>query len=441
MLTGVISLDDGTFLAAGMRAAYTEDGTGVTCPAIALLRMEENGDTIYLRNLPLYAHQSTIRICRLSTGAVYVAGVHILPAGGGEYMVLGKVNPYDGSVYWFHNLPGAGSFGNAPNTNCLTEGPNHTLLIAGDFVEAGSSATAIGFVACYDTNGTQIWARDIHEHPTFTLCNYVEQTSHGTVIVSGTAGSRIWAAELTADSGREIRRSTFYQTQGLSYLDYQLAWVAQAPNGRFLVGGTTNQYRGYLGLHQGWAGSKIWGGESGRTINIRRVNDDGSMVFLNETGSTSHLNRIRADSSVIWSIPNPMPIGSEGTKFYSYAPLSDSSAIGVGVVAYNDSTNWDWFVGRITNMGIPYNPALVTSTTKPGPATPHPYPNPCRQSLGFAGLQGKARVVIHDAQGRPCLQQDLPPGRMLNVSPLAPGLYQYGLESAGRPYRGRIVKE
>ena len=428
ILTSVVSLDDGTVLAAG-GSAFSH--------GISLLRLTEDGDTVYLRGLPIsQGYHSSIRLCRFATGEVYVAN------NTPRAMVLAKVDPYYGTLIWSRNLPViTGPPAELPNVNHITEGPHHTILLASDCADPLGHATSIGYVACYDSNGTLIWGNEMREHPDFTLCNHVEQTPRGTVLVSGTAGSRIWAAELTADSGRELRRATFYQSQGLIYFDYQMAWVSQAPNDRYLVGGTTSQYRGYLGLHQGWAGPKIWGGESLRNIDVRVVNQDGSIVFLNEQSTASRINRIRADSSLVWSIPNPSPVGSIGTKFDAYASLPDSSAIGVGVVAYSDSTDQDWYVSRISNFGIPYNPALATAAAKPAPAAPHPYPNPCRQSLGFAGLQGKAELTLHDMQGRPAGQKDLAPGQMADLSALPPGLYHYRLQSAGRSHRGRIVKE
>ncbi|MEJ1929168.1 T9SS type A sorting domain-containing protein [Nostoc sp. NIES-2111] len=430
-LTDAVSLEDGTVLAAGS-AGFS--------PGIALLRLTEDGDTIYMRGLPLTrGAYYTIRICRLKNGMVFVAVLS--PARGG---LLGRISPDDGTLIWSLSIPGVGPLSYAPTIYDLSEGPNNTILVAASTADPLGQASNIGYLGCFDTLGIPKWVKEIREHPTNTFCNHVEQTPEGNVFVSGMAGSRIWGAELTADSGREIRRATFYQSSNLIYFDNQNAWAFQAPGQRYLVSGmirsTTPSY--YLGLHQGWAGPKIWGGEK-QQGNTRKpvVNSDGSIVYVNEWSTASRMIRLRADSTIRWSIPKPRPTGSNGTAFYAYASLEDSSAIGVGIIAYPDSTDWDWYAARITNMGIPYDPSPVVSVVKSLEVRPYVYPTPCAGSLGFSGLRSPAKLELVDMQGRTVLITDVAPEQMADVSALVPGLYQYRVSCAGRVYSGRVMKE
>ncbi|MEJ1929167.1 T9SS type A sorting domain-containing protein [Nostoc sp. NIES-2111] len=430
-LRALVSLEDGTFLAVGV-AKYT--------PSVAIVRFTDQGDTLYARGLPLdIPYPETIQLCRMRCGKVYMAVLRHDPPGDG---ILAEIDIGDGSILWSRGLPGVGPLPYPVAPRALCEGPNKTLLLAGDGDDPLGQAATIGYVGCLDTLGNPIWSKEIREHPSYTMCNHIEQTADGKVFVSGMAGSRIWAAELTADSGRELRRATFYQSLSLSYFDFQNAWVLQAPEGRYIVAGMirANPYRYYLGLHQAWAGQKIWGSERVGGIVLPRINEDGSIIH-HQQSTPSYLTRIRADSSIVWRSQLNNPFGSFGAAFLSYATVQDSSAIGVGVVYFRDSTDQDWYVARITNMGIPYDPSPVVSAAKQVEMKPYAYPTPCRESLGFSGLRSSAKLELVDMQGRMVLTTEIRSERMVDVSALVPGLYQYRLTSSGRVYSGRIMKE
>lgn len=425
-LTDIVSLNDGTYLAVG--------GGGFS--GIGLLRFNDDGDTIYLRQLPMSrGYYTSIRLCRMKDGKVYVVNANP------RKMVLGKIDPEFGVLEWSLNLPGVGPPDYAPNTNDFTEGPGSTLLIAGDCVDPLGQATSIGYIGCFDTLGLLKWTREIREHPTFTLCNHIDQTPEGRILVSGTAGSRIWAGEFSGDSGREIRRATFYQSPSLILFDYANSWVLQAPNDQYIVSGITRNNRSYIGMHEGWAGPKVWGFERPGVIRAAQVNSDGGIITFRTSSPNFILSRIRVDSTTYWTMRLALVPGQINTIPLAYAPVADSSSIIVGYSYFQDSTAQDWYVARITNMGIPYDPSTVVSA-KPGiTVKPYAYPTPCRESLGFSGLRSPSELELVDIQGRVVLTTEIWPERMVDVSALVPGLYQYRLSSAGRVYSGRVMKE
>lgn len=423
ILTGMVSLEDGTYLGLGFCDFPKHLG---------IVRITEYGDTIYSRSLaPMSSgHYTSNRLGRISTGYVYVAANNF----------LGCINPNDGSLIWYLRYLGVGPFNAIPNVNEITEGPNGTILLTGDCLDPVGNATSVGYVACYTNWGAPLWYKVLREHPDFTLCNHAELTPQGNILVSGTAGSRIWAVELQPN-GDEIRRTTFYQSRSLRYFYYDLSWISQAPGDRYIVSGSIGLRSFYFGMHQGWGGPKIWGGEkSGGPVGRPVVNNDGSVLCGQYTNNTTRYYRLRADSTIRWSIPYPVPAGSRGAYFTLYAPAYDSSAIVAGAVSH-DTTGADWYIAQISNAGVPYKPYTFVGTKPEVTSTLYTYPSPCRDRLGFSGLTQEGVLELFDAQGKRCLQKKYVPSQDVDLSILPSGLYQYGLRSAGKFYRGRIVKE
>ncbi len=327
--------------------------------------------------------------------------------------------------------------------SCLAEGPNGTLILAGKAPDPNGAFGNLGYLACYDTLGVLQWDTIIREHPTNTFCHHVEMTRDGNILVSGTAGSRIFAAEY-AEDGFEIRRATFYQSTGRINFDYNpTVSVRQAPGDRYVVSGNTLQFASYLGLHQGWAGPKVWGGETPLCLRFApQVNMDGSATFFEQTTTANRIHRLGADSSMRWTRELPMTAGQLGIALAAFAPLPDSSAIVVGTATYQDSTGNDWYAARITGMGIAYRPWQPATATKAkaGQPVPRPYPNPCSSSLHFAGLAAPVRLELFGTDGRLHLSQAVALGQAVDLSALVPGMYGYRLTTQGKVWRGRVVK-
>ena len=432
MFTDAVTLSDGSVLAAGfMRLS----------PDIMLVRFTAWGDTLYRRRIAMSRGTFySIRLCHTGEGKVYAA---VFVPGGFGYVLLGRIEPENGTLQWTRQVPGLGPQGFGFNTNRFVEGPAHTLVLAGSASDPLGQAANVGYLACYDTLGVLQWDTVIREHPTNTFCHHVEMTREGNILVSGTAGSRIWAAEYAQD-GFEIRRATFYQSQGRINFDYNpTVSVRQAPGDRYVVSGNTLQYASYLGLHQGWAGPRIWGGEQAVTIlqRLRVYSDTGiSYLRINTAGYT--FIKLQADSSQGWIRPFPLGPGQEGMDVNWLASLPDSSAIFVGSQSFRGSAQSDWYAARIANMGVPYRPwqPTVATQAKASLPVPRPYPSPCSNTLRFARLAGPGHVRHYGTDGRLHLSQTVAPGQSLDVSALPPGVYGYVLQGAGKAWLGRVVK-
>ena len=436
VLTDAVTLEDQSVLAIGASSRVS---------GACLFRFTSNGDTLYRSALPSLSASGLAlyspRICRLSSGAYFATGR--TRGIGDDTTTLVRIDPENGQELAAFSLQGVGPGGWPANVNRLIEGPNGTLVLAADCADSFGQAVSVGYLACYDTLGVLQWDTIIREHPRSTYCHHVEMTRDGNILVSGTAGSRIWAAEYAHD-GFEIRRATFSQSQGRINFDYNpTVSVRQAPGNRYVVSGNTQQFASYLGLHQGWGGPRLWGGETRLCLRFApQVNQDGSVAYFEQTTTTNRLARLRTDSTLAWRQTLPLQAMQEGLNLYAFAALADSSAIAVGSAVFADSTSNDWYAARITNMGIPYRPwqPTVATRAKASQPAPKPYPSPCSNTLRFAGLAGPCHVRLYGTDGRLHLEQTLAPGQTVDVAALPAGVYGYVLQGAGKVWRGRVVK-
>ncbi len=438
-LSDVVSLEDGTVLAIGI-----SEGTTLAM----LLRLTIYGDTLYKVRTPIIGpYIQKYSLCRLATGQVYAAAVSSIPGGGARTRLV-RIQPEDGTILWYSDFIGVGLYRQAFSVNKMIEGPNGTLVATGRCDNPRGGWGNFGYLVCFDTLGVTQWDTVIREHPSNTFCHHVEMTRDGNILVSGTAGSRIFAAEYAQD-GFEIRRATFYQSASRINFDYNpTVSVRQAPGDRYLVSGNilSSPITQYIGLHQGWAGPKVWGGERRFPrlpfFSGPQVNTDGSITYFQGTSTQVQMQRLRADSSLFWLMTIPPAAGQTTADLTAYASLADSSAVCVGYAGFVDSTAEDWYAARITGMGIPYRPWQPTTATKTKASqpTPRPYPNPCTGTLYFAGLAAPGRLELYGTDGRLHLSHPVAPSQNVDVSTLPPGVYGYRLTAQGKVWRGRVVK-
>ena len=434
-LYDVVDLGDGTFLSSGTRRRF--GGGTANTKAVTLLRITAWGDTVYCTSTGMEG--TNAKLCRTGTGKVYVTSITSGPFAGPRHL-LGRVDPETGLLAWQMTLPAFYNW--APGTFSFTEGPDESLLLCGGGTDSLGLASNVGFIARYDTLGSLLWATYVREHSSYTLLNHVEMTPRGTILASGTAGSRIFAIEFAPD-GTELRRTTFYTTPTRIIFDVS-ASVRQAPGDRYLVSGTTqgSPTRVYLGMHQGWGGPALWGGETVGGLRNTVVLADTGAVYYHANATTLFLTRLKADSAISWSRAFINRPNQYNTILDDYVFLHDSSAIACGMQTFRDSTQEDFYLARITNMGVPYRPWSPVTAAKPKASqpAPRPYPNPCNYALHFTGLTGPATLSLHDPTGRSVLQTTLQPGQAAEVGALPPGVYGYVLQGPGKMWRGRVVK-
>ncbi len=433
-VSDVVDLGDGTLLASGTRLSF--GGGTVNSSAVTLVRFTEWGDTIYCQSSGMQG--ATAQLCRMSSGKVYVVSIAL--GFFGPHHLLGRVDVETGTLLWQMVLPAFYNW--APGIFDFIEGPDESLLICGGGTDSTGISTNAGIIARYDTLGRPLWATYVRDHPQHTLLNHVEMTAQGTILASGAAGSRIFAIEFLED-GTEVRRAAFYTTPS-RFVFNQYSSVRQAPGDRYLVSGMTQRSPAqvYMGMHQGWAGPALWGGETTGVLRATQVLADTGVVYFQAWLPVLALNRLRADSTRAWQrlfVNQPDQIN---TILYAYQFLADESALVAGSQRFRDSTDQDFYLARITNMGQPYRPWQPATAAKAKAIHPahRPYPNPCSSTLHFTGLASPGRLELFGTDGRLHLSQAVAPGQAIDVSALPPGVYGYVLTGQGKVWRGRVVR-
>ena len=334
----------------------------------------------------------------------------------------------------------------------MISGTNSSVIIAGNCPDTATGGGSLIALMCVDTSGVVLWSKVVKDHPTSNFCHHIEPTPQKTFIMSGTAGSRIWAMEFDSN-GTELRRQTFYQA--LSRDIYSESAVQQAPDGRLIVSG---YYSGstvsfYLASHDGWSTRKFWGGEQGGYIPKPTILDDGSVAFNDLRRLQSFFTKIDKDSSLQWSTPLPYSSNFTGVRLKDLVFNQDSSTTAVGY--YSDLRNSfaeDYFVARISGVGVPYDPTTPVATrpqlgSRGGISIwPQPASHANGGTLHFSGFAGPATLALFKLTG----QQVLPvpgtagttallPRQPVPIGHLPPGLYVYRLVAKDRVWTGKVV--
>ena len=442
----ITQLSNGKHLAIGTRLGAIDVITGQ--PYNILCEINEFCDTVWCRNTEVYG---------VGTLMVKLKNDHL-------FMMTFEENRNGLNKVWLARLAESGrsvrkrvirahSFNFVPET--AIEGPSGSIILASYCVDTGTGANVIG-LSRIDTSGVVYWSRIVADHPRNNFCSHIEPTPEGTYIMSGTAGSRIWAMEFDSN-GTELRRQTFYQTPSRS--NFENATVQQAPDGRFIVSGNyySSLYKFYIGRHLGWTVNKDWGGEQNGYMVSPIILDDGSMVSNNSAGQINSFTKVNADSLVQWSTPLPYSTPFTGVQIYSYVFNQDSSTTAVGY--YNNVNSFDdedFFVARISGVGVPYDPTTPVAT-KPQQGSkggisiwPQPASNANGGTLHFGGFAGPATLGLYNMRGQQVLlvpgttgtaPTTLLPRQPVPIGHLPPGLYVYRLVARDRVWTGKVVVE
>ena len=445
----ITQLSTGKHLAIGTRLGALDPVTGK--PSNILCEINEFCDTIWCKNTEVWG-VGTLMV-KLKNDRLYMV-TYETSFTSRDKVWLARLS--DSGRYIRKQTIRAHSFYFAPKT--AIEGPSSSIILASYCVDTGTGANVIG-LSRIDTSGVVYWSKIVADHPRNNFCSHIEPTPQGTYIMSGTAGSRIWAMEFDSN-GTELRRQTFYQS--ISRITYDESAVQQAPGGRLIVSGyyssgSSSPSSFYLASHDGWSTRKFWGGEQVGYLVPPVILDDGSMIFNNSAFALNKFTKLDVDSNTVWSTPMPYTTNFAGTRIYSFVFNQDSSTTAVGYYTDGRSFNReDFFVARISGVGVPYDPTTPVATrpqlgSKGGISIwPQPASHANGGALHFGGFAGPATLALYNMKAQQVLPMPgttgttgttLLPRQPVPIGHLPAGLYVYRLIAKDRVWTGKVVIE
>ena len=447
-LFSITAADSGNYFACGFGARYTTI-RGIGTKGIALLKLNANGDTLWTKTVN---HGYKAKILYSKRGSIYMVS-HTATFPGQSELHFFELSG-NGEVIQDRLVFLAGATQGTIIPNSIAFAPDSSIIVCGFIGSLRSSGnTQDMWVARIEPqSGLTYWINRYNDHP-YTLGFHIEPTPRGTYLASGTAGSRIWAMEFDSN-GTELRRQTFYQAPSRDI--YKESAVQQAPDGRLIVsgyyGGSQNAF--YLASHDGWSTRKFWGGEQGGYIPKPTILDDGSVAFNDLRRLQSFFTKIDKDSSLQWSTPLPYSSNFTGVRLKDLVFNQDSSTTAVGY--YSDLRNSfaeDYFVARISGVGVPYDPTTPVATRPPLGSKggisiwPQPASHANGGTLHFGGFAGPATLALYNMKGQQVLPvlgtagtaTTLLPRQPVPIGHLPAGLYVYRLIAKDRVWTGKVV--
>lgn len=334
------------------------------------------------------------------------------------------------------------SLDDLPSVEKLIATSDGNFLVTGSRRGLGPTLTVDMFALKFDFLGNVLWNNRYNANPNCSG-NHVEETPEGHYVLSGHAGARIWRVEVDS-AGNVLDDGFLYQTPTSVKFD-QSAKVHSGPYEKnYLVGGImTTPSRGYIGKHAFQGNLKNWGGETIGGIGSSFLNNDGAILFEKGGADSSFYWKVSKDSAIVWKMRLDGRLGTIGAGINKLVYLPDSSAIGLGAVLYLTSQSLDFYLCRITNVGVPYDPqnpnTTVNGRTKGESLLP--YPNPVASSLVFKGLKQVGLLCLYDLKGQIVKQLEIKPYQRVYISDLPAGLYPYRIQTLDQVYTGKLIKE
>ena len=433
-LNDIIGLGDGNYFAAGRRRSYGFNAPRATYWGLALTKINARGDSIFCKHLGGYYVSWPPRMCQGDSGEIYL----VFKMGFTSDLVRVLKLDYEGNILYEFAISSTENY----TMDKILFTKRKDLLIAGTTSPPSGSFRDSMVVIKANASGVILWKNIYGGGGTYTSGEYMERTPDNTFLASGCTSANIWAMEVDSN-GNELRRGNLYRNTP-NQLFFQ-ASVQSAPNNRFVAAGNIGtRGRFYLGSHNAIIGGRQWGREQTGRIVLPRVNDDGSIVAYIAFGARRVLQKIAPDSTIIWERSLNSALGSDDLEIQAISYLSDSSAILAGAISFNTLNYTDFYICRISGVGVPYDPTTPVGTrpqlgSKGGVSL---WPQPSGGVVHFGGFVGPATMVLYDMKGqRVLLPTAVLPRQPLSIAHLPKGLYLYRLVAKDRVWTGKVVRE
>ena len=345
-----------------------------------------------------------------------------------------KVSP-EGDIIWLVDCPNTYDW--TVNSLCAT--PDGGALIVGSkFSQTGGLGE--GFAIRVNSEGVPLWTTLLNTYfQTYPYHVELQNKAGNSFLVSGAAGSAIWAAWLDT-AGNVTKERVFWQDP--AHGQFSSASAQQAPDGKIVVSASTlgSGLHWYLGKYDTSA-VVVWGAAHSGTCVTPFINSAGHILLGCATTAfdTSYFKKYRGEdgtqlSSLVLANGTAVP-----KHIYAAVWTENDSAVFAGY-ALTDRNNYrtDFYFVKMAQVGNPYITAVPALVAEKQPIAL--YPNPATNYFKISSANPGV-ITLFNAAGQNVLQQSVQPSEYVDISGLPQGLYMYRFVTSKAVSSGKVVRE
>jgi hypothetical protein len=315
----------------------------------------------------------------------------------------------------------------------------------------GTQSTEQWQVSRWDSLGNRRWVKEYLYTYAFGQPQQAEFLPNGNLFVSGWAGREIMALEIDTATGRALNRKVLY-THPNHTVGWILTYIARAPNGFVIAGGTTASSGDSLAFI-GFVNDSLrltWSIYSSNTTRyFISTMADSSFWYLKTSGrNPNEYNYEKMDK--FFNVTHSVNLNTQSNLtrklLNSVGFISDGSAIFGGAITTTSTSGYALYLCKIDSIGTPFNPIYppvgpVPVATKNRIVEPdlQVFPNPFTHTIR---ISHKGTMQLLDIHGRKVMAQAVEAGQELNTGSLPRGMYLLRFTSvAGKGYVRKVVRE
>lgn len=445
-LGAITALEDGTFLAIGysdLYGGYVSNTNLGSLEGAILMRLDENGDTIFVRKLNFMINDVNNHAPYIGHkyGDIYWAAFWAAIQVGPSWISCPVVVEFtaDGFILQTHIY--------SQYQDWLVTGAvatsDYGLILSGTFNGGLSLPTQMTSIKV-NFLGEVEWANKWFPPAQVRgIGNRIFQTKPNEYLITGTLGRRIGG--FTFDSlGNQIDTKVFYETPSNYQFLQGEATIADFKStvsaGQYRNG--SNQTIGYFGQMDS-LGNNVWGGEQQGFFKSPQSNTDGSLWVqaYNQSTNWIDLNKHGKDSSLLKSIPIIQAV-TWSKVWYQYQPIGNNQVIAVGFQG-TPNFGYQFLITKIDSFGTPIT-SVNPSLQKPPKDFREivAFPNPTAQSIQFKNLDRPGVLQLYNLKGQKIWEQAILPEKEVPLQSLSSGTYLWHIATDNQKvYSGKFLKE
>ena len=438
-IVSIAKADNGGYMFTGYSyREYVNPWGSSIYPRVYFGKIDENGDTLFIRQTNIFSEEITMVKGRFQT-------YYLIAQGGSVYPSVLSFQQFteDGFLLSTTELPGYFTF-----PYDATVDVNGNILIAGE-IKPTPNTWQMGLLKLDPLGNFKF---HVGYYPAgfggVSTGQVVENMKGGDrYFLSGNRGSYISTYQIDTN-GVEISHKDLYRNKNSA--GYIWASARQTIDSCFLIHGI------YFYQNIGRVvfkkvrnnGDSIWGTETPKIgFQKFKTTSDGGAIGLHDSIDSYHrtFRKVDKNGNLVFSIPfaTTQPIIS-GRSFNDFVSDDSGNAILAGSFGSANITESFNFI-KIANVGREFDPLVDTINTSVKPhkkeaRLSYAIPNPTTGIFHVAGM-GSGLFTLLDPQGKILYSSQKSGGEPVDISLYPPGIYTYTLETASSFTSGRVLKE